>query len=125
MIRVTMKAGNNLIQVEGETQMEVFKQASSCQETFGEKCCGKCKSTDLAFVVRTASDDSGDEYEYPELWCRTCGSKLKFGQSKGGELFPIRFKRNGKKYEFDDNGKKIPVGANGWVKYNHKTKQEE
>lgn len=125
MIRLNLKAGNNIIQIEGETQIDVFKQAASVQETFGESSCGKCKSTNLKYVIRKAEAD-GEEYEYPELHCRECGAKLTFGQEKkDGGLWPIRSERDGKKYKRDENGKKIPKGSNGWVKYNHATKQEE
>lgn len=125
MIRLNLKAGNNIIQIEGETQIDVFKQAASVQETFGESCCGKCQSTNLQYVVRISEAD-GEEYEYPELHCKNCNAKLTFGQEKkNGGLWPIRFQRDGKKYKVDENGKKVPKGTNGWVKYNFQTKQEE
>lgn len=124
MIRLNLKAGNNIVQVEGETHLDVFKKASNVQEVFGEKCCGKCKSSDLQYVIRKA--ESGKKvYEYPEIRCGDCGAKLKFGQSEDGSLFPIRFQRENGEYKLDANNKKIPQGVNGWVKYNHTTKQEE
>jgi hypothetical protein len=47
MIKLTVKSGNNLIQVEGESQIDVFKAMASAQETFGEEKCGKCGNTNL------------------------------------------------------------------------------
>lgn len=128
MIKLTVKSGNNLIQVEGESQIDVFKAMASAQETFGEEKCGKCGKPNFKYVVRVAKDEAGDEYEYPELKCTNpgCYAKLSFGQEKkGGGLFPIRFQRDGKNYVKDKDGKSIPRGTNGWVKYNRETKQEE
>lgn len=122
MIRLNIKAGNNIVQVEGDSYKDVFKQASVAQEIFGEKCCGKCQSPNIKFVVRTDSEDN----EYYEMHCTECYSKLAFGQNKENKaLFPIRSLREGKNYKLDANGKKIPKGSNGWVKFNRSTGQEE
>lgn len=128
MIKLTVKSGNTLIQVEGEDQISVFKEIASAQETFGEEKCGKCGNTNLKYVVRKTKDSEGEEFEYPELRCTNgkCRAKLSFGQEKkGGGLFPIRFERDGKKYKTDANGKKIMKGSWGWVIYNRDTQQEE
>ena len=128
MIKLTVKSGNTLIQVEGEDQISVFKEIASAQETFGEEKCGKCGCTDLRYAVRTAKSEDGEEYEYPELRCNNgkCRAKLAYGQEKkGGGLFPIRFERDGKKYKKDENGKNIMRGSWGWVRYNPQTQKEE
>jgi hypothetical protein len=74
--------------------------------------CGKCGSSNLAFVVRT--DD--DENKYYEWRClnKGCFAKLPFGcHKKGGGLFAKRR---------DDSGYR---GSNGWVKFNKEKGVEE
>lgn len=51
--------------------------------------------------------------------------KLTYGHGEGDILYPERFKSKDGQYLKDDNGKFIPLGSNGWLKYNAETKQEE
>jgi len=117
---------------DGENPMELFQQLSSLQEVFGENCCGKCGGTNLTYRIRKAQKGK-DEYDYPEMVChsldiktgKACYAKLSFGQGDDGILFPVRFQREGKVYVKDADGKNIPKGANGWVRYNFEKKCEE
>lgn len=116
------------VTVEGSEHLAIFKALTAAQEAFGERACGKCQSEDIEYVVREATDKKGkEEYEYPEMHCKNpkCRAKLTYGQAKDKTFFPIRFKRTGKEYDKDENGKLIPKGTNGWVKWNFDTKQEE
>lgn len=111
------------VTVEGETHMAIFEQLIAAQEVFGEKVCGKCGKDNLEYAIRKAAQGK-KEHPYPEMRCLDCKAKLKYGQSDG-TFFPIRFKRDGKEYVKDENGRNIPLGANGWVKYNKETGEEE
>lgn len=106
----TTKNGRISVEVEGESQKDLFLELSRFQEVFEETACGKCGSDDLRFVVRTVEDN-----QYYELRCMKCGARLAFGvHKKGGGLFPKRK---------DNDGKWLP--DNGWVKWNPKTEQSE
>ena len=79
--------GNLTIELEGEKQRDLFRAIASAQEVFGERCCGKCGSSDLRFRVRR----NRDEQEFFELLCLRCYAVLEFGVHKtGGTLFPRR-----------------------------------
>jgi hypothetical protein len=109
-VNYTTKSGRISVELDGDTQREIFSQLSSFQEVFDETVCGKCGSDDVRFVVRNVDDNL-----YYELKCNECGAKLAFGvMKKGGGLFPKRK---------DKEGNWLP--SRGWVKYNAKTGQEE
>jgi DNA-directed RNA polymerase subunit RPC12/RpoP len=120
------KNGRLACEFEGQGHLDVWKQIASFQEVFEEEKCGKCGSDHLRYVVRVAKDGK-KEYEYPELRCQKCGAKLSFGTMNDGikSLFPIRFERDGTEYKRDANDKLIPIGTNGWKKYNKETGKEE
>lgn len=124
MIKLTRKSGNNLIQVEGETEMDVFENISSAEEVFSEANCGKCGSTEIRYKIRRVTDGK-KEYKYPEMQCQKCYAKLTFGQSDNGVLFPVRHLREDGNYVLDKDGKRVAKGKNGWTKYNRETKKEE
>lgn len=127
MPTVTFKASDSVsISINGENPLEVFKGLANFQEVFGEKCCGKCQSTDISFRVRRPTKGS-KTYDYPELVCQNpkCRAKLSFGQSDEGALFPVRFQREGGAYVKDENGKNVPRGTWGWVVFNRETGKEE
>jgi DNA-directed RNA polymerase subunit RPC12/RpoP len=106
----TTKNGRLKVELEGESQKDLFEAISKFQEVFDETVCGKCGSENLRFVVRNVEDNL-----YYELRCVDCGAKLAFGvHKKGGGLFPKRK---------DNDGKWLP--DNGWVKWNSKTEQSE
>jgi DNA-directed RNA polymerase subunit RPC12/RpoP len=109
-MKINYKAGRINVELEGDTQKDLFSQLSSFQEVFDEDTCGKCGGQNIRFVVRDV-----DENSYYEIRCKDCGGRLEFGQvKKGGGLFPRRK---------DKEGSWLP--DNGWVKWNPKTKTVE
>jgi ribosomal protein L40E len=106
----TTKNGRIKVEVEGESQKDVFLELSKFQEVFEETACGKCGSENIRFVVRNVDDNL-----YYELRCMDCGARLSFGvHKKGGGLFPKRK---------DNDGKWLQDG--GWTKWNPKTEKSE
>lgn len=106
----TTKNGRIKVEVDAESQKDVFLELSKFQEVFEETVCGKCGSENIRFVVRNVEDNL-----YYELRCMDCGARLSFGvHKKGGGLFPKRK---------DNDGKWLP--DNGWVKWNPKTEKPE
>jgi len=135
MLRVEQQINNTTVVVaEGETQLEVFKQLASMTEVFDNSVCQKCHNKEghgVSFTIRKASKGK-KEFEYPELVCKDgkCRAKLTFGQADGGVLFPVRFERGKSEdgttvYLKDSEGKNIPRGKWGWVRYNKETGKEE
>jgi hypothetical protein len=115
-VNYTTANGRLSVELEAEGHSSLWKQLAAFQEVFEETACGKCKSENLKFVVRTAKDSSGKkEYTYHELHCKDCRAKLHFGviDDGKGSLFPKR-KQDGKW-----------VGSSGWVLYNKETQKEE
>ena len=109
-MKVTYQEGKLSVELECDSQKELFTQLAQFQEVFSENKCGKCGSENLRFVVR-----ENDGNEYYELRCLDCGAKLAFGvMKKGGGLFPRRK---------DSEGNWLP--DRGWTKWNPKTKSVE
>jgi DNA-directed RNA polymerase subunit RPC12/RpoP len=111
MMKVTYTTKNNRlkVEIEGESQKDVFESLAKFQEVFDENACGKCASENLKFIVRNVEDN-----QYYELRCADCGAKLAFGvHKKGGGLFPKR----------KDGDNWLP--NNGWQKWNSKTNAME
>lgn len=109
-IRYQDSNGSFSVELEGDTQKDLFSNLAKFQEIFGETSCGKCGSTNLKFVVRNVDDN-----EYYEIRCLDCGARLQFGcNKKGGGLFPKKK---------DENGNWLP--DRGWVKYNKSTGKNE
>jgi DNA-directed RNA polymerase subunit RPC12/RpoP len=109
-MKVTYQSGKLSVELECDSQTDLFKELSSFQEVFGENACGKCGSDNLRFVVR-----ENDGNAYYEIRCLDCGAKLAFGvNKKGGTLFPRRK---------DSDGNWLP--DKGWTKWNPKTKTVE
>jgi len=110
-MRLSYTTKNNRLQVEieGESQRDLFNELNKFQEVFESDVCGKCQGEDIQYVVRTVDDN-----QYYELKCKSCGAKLAFGaHKKGGGLFPKR----------KDGDTWLP--DNGWQKWNPKSKQME
>lgn len=92
---------NLQLELEAPNQKELFRALANVQEVFGNFRCGKCKKTNLKFVVRTVDDN-----DYYELHCQDCFAKLGFGSHKKGDtLFPKRK---------DDDGY---LPDNGWLRW--------
>ena len=109
-MKVTYTSGKISVEIEADTQIELFQRLANFQEIFAETKCGKCDSENIRFQVRNVDDNL-----YYELKCVDCGAKLAFGvMKKGGRLFPKRK---------DNEGKWLPNG--GWVKWNPDTQREE
>ena len=109
-VNYTTSNGRINVEIEGDTQVEIFQQLANFQEIFAETACGKCESEDIKFVMRTVEDN-----QYFELRCANCGARLSFGANKkGGGLFPRRK---------DSDGSWLP--DSGWVKWNPKTEKNE
>ena len=109
-MKVTYTSGKISVEIEADTQIELFQRLANFQEIFAETKCGKCDSENIRFQVRNVDDNL-----YYELRCVDCGAKLAFGvMKKGGRLFPKRK---------DKEGNWLP--DNGWVKWNSKTQKEE
>ena len=97
------------VEIEGETQRELFSQLAAFQEVFDETVCGKCGSNNVKFVVRQVEDN-----DYYEIRCKDCNAKLAFGAlKKGGGLFPKRK---------DSDGNWLP--DMGWTKWDSSAKKE-
>jgi hypothetical protein len=111
------------VEADGKTQTEIFESLASLQEVFGSfSTCGKCKSDDLRFVVRTDNEDN----KYYELHCRKCFARLAFGQNKGekaGTLFPhVRENKKGSIMGLEP-GTYLPDG--GWLRWNKQKGKSE
>jgi DNA-directed RNA polymerase subunit RPC12/RpoP len=108
-MKVTYNTGKMSVELEGETQRDLFGQLAAFQEVFDETTCGKCGSTNVEFAVRRHEDN-----EYYEIRCKDCRAKLAFGcMKKGGGLFPKRK---------DADGNWLP--DNGWVKWDREAGKE-
>lgn len=107
------------IELQGDSQLDLFRTVAATQEVFGETCCALCQCDDLRYRVRVVGGN-----EFPELLCLNpdCGAKLSYGQSKDKKsIFPIRqLTKEGKPHR--QTGKR---GAhNGWTKYHGEQKEE-
>lgn len=119
-MKAKLKVGKVELELEGDTQAELFREIASAEEVFGETHCSLCGCDNIRFVVRENSE--GEPFH--EFHCTKCPARLSLGQNrKGGGLFPIR--------------KLIPSGPdagkpsrelgtygqhNGWTKYKGRPK---
>ena len=125
-----------IVEVEGDTQAEVFKELAAAQELFQHEKCGCCQSNNIRFVVRQDDED----HDYFELHCLeiNCRARLPFGQAgkPKGSLYPKRRfaslsdkgspseqeKRIGEKDYAEKHGGFLP--NNGWYKYKKEEKKQ-
>ncbi len=87
-MQVTYKTSDGRLQVEveGQTQKEIFKGIAEFSEIFEAEACGLCEDTHTQFGLRTI-----DGNDYYERRCVKCHATLSYGQMKaGGGLFPKR-----------------------------------
>lgn len=97
-----IKAGNLVFELELTDDQSMFEKLHHIQEIFDQSC-GKCKSTNIRYVVREV-----DENKYYECRCTDCFARLSFGCNKKGKtIFPKRK---------DDQGNYLP--DSGWVRWN-------
>jgi len=108
-MKVLLKVSDKItVELEAKDQQDMFKQIASFEEVFGVDKCGKCKSTDLKYILRM---NDGDEYF--ELHCQKCFAKFAFGcHKKSDTVFPKRK---------DKEGNFLP--DNGWVKWDKEKQQ--
>ncbi len=124
---------NILVEVEAETQKDLFKEIASAHEVFGEKKCGLCGCEDIVPAWRTVTTVKGkktETWEYPEWHCSNlkCRARLSLGtlNDGSGRLFPNRkLLENGKPAtgEDRDNGRYGP--HQGWTRYRGEPRHEE
>jgi hypothetical protein len=106
------------VELEGDTQVDIWKKLAEFQEIFEDTTVTKfgLTSDDVRFVVR--KDEDGNEYfelHYSGSDKKLMGVKKAFGQQKKnkGALFPKRK---------DGDGKYLPDG--GWCKYDKELGKE-
>ncbi len=107
------------LKVEARDVKDVFQQLGPLQEVFEACKCGKCKSDKIRLIHRKP-----DKFDFYELSCSACGSKLSLGQNDAGNLFPRRYKQdpNDPKIALlDSNGNKVWLDNDGWIKYQKAT----
>lgn len=115
-MNANIRLKNMMVEVEAETQKELFQQIALASEVFGEKKCGLCGSEDIFPAYRTVTQGK-KSFEYPEYHCQNpaCRARLSIGcNMEGGTLFPQR--------KLDDKGKPDRETGqygkhNGWTKY--------
>lgn len=104
-----LKAGNLVFEIDLTDDRALFEKINHIQEIF-DQACGKCKSTNVRYIVREV-----DENKYYECRCMDCYARLSFGcHKKGQTLFP---RRKG------ENGEYLPDG--GWLKWNKELERAE
>lgn len=128
----TIELPNGTMEVEGETQKDLFKEMAGAYEVFGEEKCGLCGCDNIRPVIRK----NKAEEEFFEYQCggfievnengkkvrKACRAYLYLGQNKkGGGLFPVR--------ALDEEGKPDrehgKFGAHrGWSRYRGPKKDE-
>ena len=111
-MKATLKVRPNLvIEVDEEKMTEVFEMLSCVQEVFNENC-GKCKSDQIEYSTRTH-----DNSTFYELKCKKCFAILQISPHKNqsGTLFTRR-------YDIDDDKKKVWLKDQGWKLWDKETK---
>jgi hypothetical protein len=87
-MKIVLKISDEVsIEVEGESEQDLFKSVSRAKEVFGHVKCGKCQSK-ADYVTRKDSEEN----DWLEMVCQNpkCRAKLVFGSVKGKDqkLFP-------------------------------------
>jgi hypothetical protein len=98
-------SSTTLVEVEGQSVVEVFEQLARLEEVFaGHETCGLCGKAGVHYEVQSAKQDN----KYYKAVCVACGADFRFGFRKApaGVLFP-QLK--------DAEGKMKPNG--GWSKW--------
>lgn len=129
-MKVTVWVNRNVsVECEGSDDKSLFESIAKAQahQFFSDTSCGKCKSENIKFQVRTVKDEDGEENNFHELVCRDCYAKLSFGHSKtGGSMYAKRLKTGAKgKAVKGEDDKSIPLPNNGWLRWNKETNKNE
>jgi hypothetical protein len=104
-----------MFEIEISGTKEAFMELSRLQECFSNNKCGKCGCEDIRYQVRTVEGN-----DYLECICTKCFAKLEFTstkESKGSEIFAVKYYRKDGKPVVDENGKKKWLPDGGWVKW--------
>jgi len=112
-LQYTTADGRMTVEIDGETQAEVWRQLASFQEIFEDNTAKRDgeEGNDVRYVVRTVDDDEYFEKQYCGSNSKLFGVKKAYGQmKKGGRLFPKIKDKDGNYYN-----------NNGWVKYDKAT----
>jgi hypothetical protein len=76
------------IKVDGKTPQEVFENLATMMGVFSIQKCGACGSDEIKYVSRKAQGEKNKIYNYLECWCDKCFSRLSFGISDNGQIYP-------------------------------------
>lgn len=127
-MKAQIKMKHVTVEVEAETQKDLFQQTSSAFEAFGEKKCGLCGCEDIIPVVRKVAQKKKD-FEYPEWHCQNpkCRARLTLSfNMEGGTMFANRrLLDNGKPATGDEREHGKLGSHNGWHHYRGEAKQNE
>jgi hypothetical protein len=113
--KAIIRACGLVLEIEADTQKDLFEGIAQTQEVFCEPNCGLCLCDKIHFVVRTTPDGT----VFHELACtnQACRATLSIGQSKKlpGRLFPIRkLTREGKPSRAEGT---YDTKHRGWTRY--------
>lgn len=98
-MKLSTTIGNFTVEVEGETQEELFSNMAEMAELLSAgAACGKSGQTDTIPRKRVSG-----EYTFYEWYCVSSGAALALGQKKNGGFFPKRKDKNTGDY-LDNNG---------------------
>jgi hypothetical protein len=90
MLKLNIPLKRCTVQVEAESQKELFEEYAAAVEVFGEQRCKLCGSESIVPVVRTVTQGK-ESYDFHEMHCQSCRARLYYGIHKGGAtLFPHR-----------------------------------
>ncbi len=123
MLKLNVPLKRCTVQVEAETQKELFEAWAAAVEVFGEQRCGLCKSEAIVPVVRIVTQGK-ESFDFHEMHCQNpeCRGRLSYGVHKGngGTLFPHR--------RLDANGRPDRATGDygkhhGWTRYRGEPKE--
>lgn len=103
------------VKLDVSNQKDLIRQISQLEEVLSNTTCGACKSENTRFVTRNAAGEKNKVYEFFEVKCNECNSRLSLGcHQEGDTLFPKRK---------NDTGEWLPDG--GWIKYKRPVEASE
>lgn len=127
-MKASIKTRSNLvIDIEAETQKDLFAKMASTTDVFGEKACGICGCEHIIPVVRKVLHKK-KEVEYHEWHCTACFARLTLSQNLvGGTLFPNRkLLPSGKPATGEERALPDAKYVNGgWTKYKGEPTEEK